>query len=169
MTVPANVTAGSSPLARGLPRQTRSTQGASWDHPRSRGVYLPTRQTGAGSPGSSPLARGLPAFAPGGIWDAGIIPARAGFTSTPAFPASKNGDHPRSRGVYRRPESPDRPAAGSSPLARGLLVLNLGLPNTPRIIPARAGFTFNDGTSVLLIQDHPRSRGVYRTRNRRVH
>ena len=52
---------------------------------------------------------------------------------------------------------------GSSPLARGLLwSTNLG-DRAPRIIPARAGFTGGSGLGLRLVQDHPRSRGVYTT------
>ena len=51
--------AGSSPLARGLPSETRTVE---------KGL------------GSSPLARGLRRDAPGAACTRGIIPARAGFT-----------------------------------------------------------------------------------------
>ena len=91
---------GSSPLARGLPASVGSgtpktgiiparagfTHRAStlrrsiWDHPRSRGVYVPLVAQGGEPPGSSPLARGLPHV----TFEKGegrrIIPARAGFT-----------------------------------------------------------------------------------------
>ena len=50
-------------------------------------------------------------------------------------------DHPRSRGVY----------CG----CRYLRVV------TPRIIPARAGFTWECACPVTGRPDHPRSRGVY--------
>ena len=50
---------------------------------------------------------------------------------------------------------------GSSPLARGLPARTGGLPRRRRIIPARAGFTRNDGRSPNFRWDHPRSRGVY--------
>ena len=92
---------GSSPLARGLPRRVgvhRHHEGiiparagftplwvqgvpASWDHPRSRGVYRARRRSGRAHSGSSPLARGLPAA--DDFWRANIriIPARAGFTT----------------------------------------------------------------------------------------
>ena len=131
---------GSSPLARGL----RSSDGASGrssriiparagftgtrrcgirggkDHPRSRGVYLMYLTRMAGSTGSSPLARGLrhgnSPNTPGG----GIIPARAGFTSTWASVAIMHADHPRSRGVYIVTARDGGVFAGSSPLARGL-------------------------------------------------
>ena len=94
---------GSSPLARGLPGSDRHAAGGGRiiparagftftalircllqsDHPRSRGVYprpglhLRDRQ------GSSPLARGLPHDEDPVAEPAGIIPARAGFTTRP--------------------------------------------------------------------------------------
>ena len=111
---------GSSPLARGLPRHDGShpvwtgiiparagfTRSASprprWrpDHPRSRGVYVPSGPTTMTRPGSSPLARGLPRRA-----------------SRLAYP---NPDHPRSRGVYPGRVTGITASRGSSPLARGL-------------------------------------------------
>ena len=53
----------------------------SWDHPRSRGVYilLALKRTLGG--GSSPLARGLQKLDALARSARGIIPARAGFTS----------------------------------------------------------------------------------------
>ena len=97
---------GSSPLARGLRRRLA---GYGWlgriiparagftqsvvvggieraDHPRSRGVYAAPSPHRSRTCGSSPLARGLPddgVAAPGGDR---IIPARAGFTASPAAP-----------------------------------------------------------------------------------
>ena len=50
-------------------------------------------------------------------------------------------DHPRSRGVY-----------GWSHSRRG---------SNPRIIPARAGFTYKPSQLRYIDADHPRSRGVY--------
>ena len=94
---------GSSPLARGLltlnhpqahpdgiiPARAGFTHSrflgtsASSDHPRSRGVYCRGIAGAWGWSGSSPLARGL---RPEGCWSCGsggIIPARAGFTTSP--------------------------------------------------------------------------------------
>ena len=51
---------------------------------------------------------------------------------------------------------------GSSPLARGLLFFKPYRGLTPRIIPARAGFTSRSPTARSRRRDHPRSRGVYR-------
>ena len=52
--------------------------------------------------------------------------------------------------------------AGSSPLARGLLPLRRGRCPSVRIIPARAGFTASAVVGDAPVEDHPRSRGVYR-------
>ena len=52
---------------------------------------------------------------------------------------------------------------GSSPLARGLLFTTFYPSPTPRIIPARAGFTVGGDGVGGVGGDHPRSRGVYRT------
>ena len=54
-----------------------------------------------------------------------------------------------------------RGAAGSSPLARGLLGDLLGPLAGERIIPARAGFTRCPPWPPCSRPDHPRSRGVY--------
>ena len=91
-------------------------------------------------------------------------------------------DHPRSRGVYvgrrrmgahhlgssplarglrRNGSSLATGARGSSPLARGLLEHGFELLRAWRIIPARAGFTPAAHNQVSLLEDHPRSRGVY--------
>ena len=70
-------------------------------------------------------------------------------------------DHPRSRGVYNRRDLKVARNAGSSPLARGLLLVTPGGPLVPGIIPARAGFTGRFPPRAHRARDHPRSRGVY--------
>ena len=70
------------------------------DHPRSRGVYDPTRRRKAPPPGSSPLARGLPEVDIDVVVGERIIPARAGFTPLIRRIGRLPRDHPRSRGVY---------------------------------------------------------------------
>ena len=50
------------------------------DHPRSRGVYSEQEHRRAAVLGSSPLARGLQLMCLRTVHQAGIIPARAGFT-----------------------------------------------------------------------------------------
>ena len=93
--------------------------------------------------------------------DSGIIPARAGFTLSGGVVWVGGWDHPRSRGVYAIAVLLFFMALGSSPLARGLPNLAVGLTVRERIIPARAGFTENFGVPATKVKDHPRSRGVY--------
>ena len=174
--------AGSSPLARGLHEWEAERPDANRiiparagfttfrmtippgkeDHPRSRGVYEPP-PGGRGAPsGSSPLARGLLEAAFTVLLEAGIIPARAGFTRRPLRCRLHHWDHPRSRGVYPCPPSGASSEPGSSPLARGLHSGVRGAHLDAGIIPARAGFTSHRPRQRLPGQDHPRSRGVYR-------
>ena len=132
------------------------------DHPRSRGVYTTDGDYVTIPPGSSPLARGLPIPpSPDGA-ARGIIPARAGFTPRRRTCGSPTGDHPRSRGVYSPSTGQIWSTSGSSPLARGLLVLSRDDSGEPGIIPARAGFTDGARNTAPVGTDHPRSRGVYR-------
>ena len=77
-----------------------SKLGAMQDHPRSRGVYLLIGSTAARHSGSSPLARGLRRSTTAVRKEAGIIPARAGFTYVYVSKLGAMQDHPRSRGVY---------------------------------------------------------------------
>ena len=178
----ALVQPGSSPLARGLHEVAGDGDGVariiparagftavveadglpSADHPRSRGVYCARTSRTRSVPGSSPLARGLPAEVGGVDDDAGIIPARAGFTGEVMGAMSAAWDHPRSRGVYEAARSWAASRLGSSPLARGLLWVAGGDAKAVGIIPARAGFTGPSRTGSAGRSDHPRSRGVYR-------
>ena len=173
--------AGSSPLARGLldgglhaavghriiPARAGFTPhghggpARPQDHPRSRGVYAGSVHTAQGKPGSSPLARGLPDAARQCRRLRRIIPARAGFTTSPAAVDPGSGDHPRSRGVYLAAPVVSSHTAGSSPLARGLRGPQPGPTPPQRIIPARAGFTTTATSPPPRRPDHPRSRGVY--------
>ena len=173
--------AGSSPLARGLPDSlhvlgrepriiparagstisTRFVATLDQDHPRSRGVYLRYLGRGVAGRGSSPLARGLLRSEASECRLAGIIPARAGSTPQGRSSISDRRDHPRSRGVYSLASAVLSAASGSSPLARGLPALVLVDVVVEGIIPARAGSTLFVGPQNYLSWDHPRSRGVY--------
>ena len=183
MTAYSSKERGSSPLARGLlssypqlllapgiiPARAGFTSCRTWrrstrrDHPRSRGVY--GRRTGARCPstGSSPLARGLREVFGDLPPVNGIIPARAGFTSTRRARPSPPLDHPRSRGVYETFGIAYQRDAGSSPLARGLHEVAKPTAEAVGIIPARAGFTCGRHRCGPGSGDHPRSRGVYAT------
>ena len=152
---------GSSPLARGLHSGNPHTRQCVriiparagftrylWtdfdryeDHPRSRGVYSEPPAHHRSRTGSSPLARGLLHNIREQLAQAGIIPARAGFTATSVFTKAYE--------------------AGSSPLARGLDSVKplrfVGVRNSP----ARGGFTRARVLAGPPRRDHPRSRGVY--------
>ena len=172
---------GSSPLARGLHQLVRhrpvrpgiipARAGFTWvapcgvarrpDHPRSRGVYAEAAAKLVLPAGSSPLARGLLRKKEFPFKTVGIIPARAGFTVDLDLDLDKNGDHPRSRGVYELALAQRGEDDGSSPLARGLQSSPPLQPRRNGIIPARAGFTAPSRPAVSGQSDHPRSRGVY--------
>ena len=172
---------GSSPLARGLQREeyeygavgriipARAGFTTRWptpamstsDHPRSRGVYAAALPGKWIDGGSSPLARGLLNADTTTPPEPGIIPARAGFTTSSAVWPRRTADHPRSRGVYGLRDDLRAAAAGSSPLARGLQDPHSDRRVHRRIIPARAGFTGVRGLQHGIPADHPRSRGVY--------
>ena len=174
--------AGSSPLARGLrlhlplapapariiPARAGFTDASKLrglspqDHPRSRGVYWYGAQGALGIKGSSPLARGLHEREADDSGPGGIIPARAGFTSSRPRACRSCKDHPRSRGVYAMSACDQTTSPGSSPLARGLQRQKQRLHRQYRIIPARAGFTSLVRAMLSHLPDHPRSRGVYR-------
>ena len=133
------------------------------DHPRSRGVYHLTSKRENAVAGSSPLARGLRAVEEDDGEQARIIPARAGFTLRRHAQGRHGPDHPRSRGVYAAQVGSVGLIVGSSPLARGLLLVLPEAGLGGGIIPARAGFTLGRLASPMTTRDHPRSRGVYGT------
>ena len=141
----------------GVPVRWRSGE----DHPRSRGVYTVVPSSATMVIGSSPLARGLPDHGRVPRRQGRIIPARAGFTTCSPRPCRSSRDHPRSRGVYQTIAAAIIRRLGSSPLARGLRSARPPRGLTPRIIPARAGFTRRRRASRSYVWDHPRSRGVY--------
>ena len=120
------------------------------------------------SAGSSPLARGLPRLECAIIVDDRIIPARAGFTNLHDVIPRRSEDHPRSRGVYNDMQLEWDAAHGSSPLARGLLVVGAGLGVGGRIIPARAGFTCSvNSRSGVVSGSSPLARGLPERRRER--
>ena len=149
------------PARAGFTLSRGGAPGPRRDHPRSRGVY-PTRMPRSKIPrGSSPLARGLPDEAHLAAPGDGIIPARAGFTSSSTTISRRSRDHPRSRGVYSLVSFITFSIAGSSPLARGLRPVAPPRTAGAGIIPARAGFTGHRRPVLEDEEDHPRSRGVY--------
>ena len=149
------------PARAGFTLPTATPTSPQQDHPRSRGVYRAQAQCDPNRKGSSPLARGLQADLVFNFQHWGIIPARAGFTGVLCCLWSELRDHPRSRGVYPLPCRPLPRLLGSSPLARGLLMVSLSMLLSAWIIPARAGFTHGvSGSSGKGRGSSPLARGL---------
>ena len=161
MPIVETYTCGSSPLARGarvqagpgpatgriIPARAGSTsrgrrrRWCSQDHPRSRGEHASSVVSQAWWFGSSPLARGAPVVRHRPLAGAGIIPARAGSTSSTCRSGRRGRDHPRSRGEHSHTSPLRSTATGSSPLARGARRSRPERMGGRGIIPARAGST----------------------------
>ena len=151
---------GSSPLARGThhsppinPAATRLIPARAGNtaytrmhalihpaHPRSRGEHEEWLRGGKVYFGSSPLARG---------------------THTPQPRNKPPSAHPRSRGEHLVVCLLKCFVSGSSPLARGTLSIYAGHGACWRLIPARAGNTFQRFAHHCLTPAHPRSRGEH--------
>ena len=131
------------------------------DHPRSRGEYVHQSGPVPAGPGSSPLSRGIPGARLQPLSMIRIIPALAGNTSTTPANIALRGDHPRSRGEYVAGGVVLSEVEGSSPLSRGIHVVDGSRFVTSRIIPALAGNTTHLGRGLRPPPDHPRSRGEY--------
>ena len=113
--------------------------------------------------GSSPLARGTPSPRACPSRLAGLIPARAGNTSSLSWAFSLPRAHPRSRGEHFHVVLVVSHSPGSSPLARGtLLGYGVGLGGYG-LIPARAGNTIGENCGEPFDGAHPRSRGEHLT------
>ena len=179
---------GSSPLSRGIPFASvlvalndgiipalaGNTQSLPRDceqqpdHPRSRGEYSFVSMMKPASSGSSPLSRGIPGQEVHGPASHRIIPALAGNTVYRQLVDLYYRDHPRSRGEYHNRRSARPRSVGSSPLSRGIHKVNELVGAHGRIIPALAGNTICEGWTSFRRQDHPRSRGEYRSEQFRL-
>ena len=173
---------GSSPLSRGIPHHRPGpsrcgriipalagntdaggvVDGCCWDHPRSRGEYMPVSEEYGLGLGSSPLSRGIRPCCQICGNGGRIIPALAGNTIDSLHHLCPISDHPRSRGEYDSYGDVVVKGAGSSPLSRGIPVGFARSPDTARIIPALAGNTVTPTPTTARKTDHPRSRGEYR-------
>ena len=152
---------GSSPLVRGAPRATSwaieeariipARAGSTMfsavsgtrkkDHPRSCGEHWSSDVSDRAAEGSSPLVRGALRREAGRSLPAGIIPARAGSTSSGSARSAATRDHPRSCGEHIATERTGKMPKGSSPLVRGARMPEFGTHDREGIIPARAGST----------------------------
>ena len=90
-----------------------------------------------------------------------LIPARAGNTSCAVSVLSPLSAHPRSRGEHHIRAHTCINARGSSPLARGTLIVVSVQNRVCRLIPARAGNTIRALSLRAYTTAHPRSRGEH--------
>ena len=132
-----------------------------WDHPRIRGEHIGDADDGPRLSGSSPHTRGAPSAPRHTTRTAGIIPAYAGSTSTPALPTGSPRDHPRIRGEHRLRPRVVHAQKGSSPHTRGALEPVGGHVDVAGIIPAYAGSTRPCDADRRRFADHPRIRGEH--------
>ncbi len=130
-------------------------------HPHSRGEHSASPSAVRLRNGSSPLARGTPSnsLACSTWWR--FIPTRAGNTARRRLIVSPAPVHPHSRGEHPLFLESLQPSVGSSPLARGTLLLARRHPVPHRFIPTRAGNTTTRLFRRLFPPVHPHSRGEH--------
>ncbi len=95
-------------------------------HPRGRGEQLPSKLIRAKRPGSSPRARGTDLINEVSAHTYRFIPAGAGNSVLPVVPAVDFAVHPRGRGEQSMPRCIRIMLDGSSPRARGTVLINSG-------------------------------------------
>ena len=128
-------------------------------HPRAcgenKGWLLPV----VTAAGSSPRVRGKPRYVFVRGPTSGLIPARAGKTSSSARQGPNARAHPRACGENLHHHNLGCSSDGSSPRVRGKPHRNPVLPLGDRLIPARAGKTPSTKTSAKPSRAHPRACG----------
>ncbi len=136
-----------------------------------RGEHLLGLTASEARGGSSPRARGAPYRDSCLYLRSRIIPACAGSTTRQPRPSSRRSDHPRVRGEHLISRAISGAAVGSSPRARGALVMNCRAWYRQRIIPACGGSSprargarCGPTSRTAHREDHPRVRGEHRER-----
>ena len=128
-------------------------------HPRACGENARERSAARREKGSSPRVRGKRLRPPVGEVLARLIPARAGKTSSAAFPLSGGAAHPRACGENWPASGMTASGAGSSPRVRGKRVLEGDEGRKVGLIPARAGKTGVGRVVLARVEAHPRACG----------
>jgi len=130
-------------------------------HPRMRGEHSRRLLRWRHHRGSSPHARGALIGEAHELHNTRLIPACAGstslLTSSPTWPRA----HPRMRGEHPPSTPPSWSKPGSSPHARGALIVVTRSTFPPRLIPACAGSTRSRPSTHGLPRAHPRMRGEH--------
>ena len=120
------------------------------DHPRACGEQVMPRRVRMPLPGSSPRVRGAGKSAHGLGDGRGIIPARAGSSSTRRRAATPSRDHPRACGEQDGVIKAGDTATGSSPRVRGADRRRRRPHRCIGIIPARAGSSQPTATTTSM-------------------
>ena len=110
-------------------------------HPRWHGEHIRRNQQSLCICGSSPLARGTHLLAGKTRGDRRFIPVGTGNTRTTTARLLLIAVHPRWHGEHFKADFVLFTNSGSSPLARGTLVINTDLSNSMRFIPVGTGNT----------------------------
>ena len=126
-----------------------------------RGEHIWLRCAAVVHEGSSPHARGTRRMLYLIRLPKGIIPACAGNTVGSSQDSLACRDHPRMRGEHSLSSSSMSFTSGSSPHARGTLLIHSESYTEKGIIPACAGNTVRIARSVVPARDHPRMRGEH--------
>ena len=128
-------------------------------HPRACGENLRCFGGRHGHSGSSPRVRGKPARSAPGRLQRGLIPARAGKTSTNASSPRRAEAHPRACGENYYFAIASHAILGSSPRVRGKPQRVRESVRDVRLIPARAGKTSTRRRGSTSSRAHPRACG----------
>ena len=153
--------AGLIPARAGSTSPLPGSSAGSGAHPRPCGEHHCTMRASSTSRGSSPPVRGALVG-----WDIicsslGLIPARAGSTSSCSFCSRSAWAHPRPCGEHIPTRSASTSPWGSSPPVRGALVGHYMSLAFLGLIPARAGSTSLFSTSGAPRWAHPRPCGEH--------
>ena len=132
-----------------------------WAHPRPCGEH----DDQSGQPGwflgSSPPVRGAPVIQEWALMVTGLIPARAGSTTSIRPRSIRTRAHPRPCGEHGGGRNSESLGEGSSPPVRGALT-KAGVPLfAPGLIPARAGSTLLTARLSPAWRAHPRPCGEH--------
>ncbi len=130
-------------------------------HPRASGEHSASASRPTISSGSSPRERGAPRPRARCAGRHGLIPARAGSTSSGPGLRGPSRAHPRASGEHPPRASHSAGPSGSSPRERGAQVEHRAREAVERLIPARAGSTPDLGRRPRPWAAHPRASGEH--------
>ena len=128
-------------------------------HPRACGENARSPRGAPPATGSSPRVRGKRRVLGEGHGGLRLIPARAGKTPRSTTTSCPAAAHPRACGENGSAQKDGSVLAGSSPRVRGKPARTLRTPSQSRLIPARAGKTFQVMVPSVLRRAHPRACG----------